>query len=449
MSSVLDIDALAESPLADLHALASELGVEDYRLRRKPDLTVAILVARGADEGEVRTAVEAKFAALEAVAAERAAAEEAELERQEQERRAQAEERRERQAAPREGGGAGQRARGERGGRGGERGARGGEVGARGGGGRGGERAARGGGDQRRQQRERGERTERDQRRDRPEKDGGVESAERGAATFEVSGVFEPRQGGGGMLRAELGARSPKDVEVGRSEARKFRLYRGDVVVGTAKKSRRAKGAGLLAGVATVNGHAAEELKGERVRFDDAQTAPPSAQLAKRLFKAAPFGRGSRTLLVGPARGAASELLARLAEQLAGESVHATLAVVAAPPDGARASAGQGYEMVTGTLAERSKEFTTGLDLAVERGKRIAESGGDAVVIVDGIDLLPTPEARKIFGAARNLAEHGSLTVVGSAAPGGELEALASTTAVIADGRKLKLDRKKSWSSFK
>ena len=64
MSAVLDIDNLLESPLADLHALAGELEIEDYRKLRKPELTVAILEARGISGDDVRPAVEAKAGAL-------------------------------------------------------------------------------------------------------------------------------------------------------------------------------------------------------------------------------------------------------------------------------------------------------------------------------------------------------------------------------------------------
>jgi transcription termination factor Rho len=445
MSSVLEIDALADSPLADLHALASELGVEDYRLKRKPDLAVAILVTRGADESAVRPEIEAKFAAIEQQRAQRLAELEAAEEQAEQERREAEEKRREQQRS--------QRARGEgQGGRGGrqqrQRGESRGESrgggeqrsGAKTGDGRRGEGARERGG--RGRERERGS-----------DKGRGEKPAEKPAAkpaeTFAVTGVFESRQGGGGMLRAELGVRSPADVEVGRAEVRKFRLYKGDQVSGTAKKARRAKGAGLLDMVQTINGLAPDQAKSERVRFDDAPTQQPSRQLAKKLFKAAPFGCGSRALVVGPARGAASQMLTQLAEQLGKENIHTTLAVVAAPPEGTPQAGGPGYEVVKGSLTANASEFTTGLQLAVERGKRVAEAGGDAVVVVDGIDLMPAPEAREVFNSARNLATHGSLTIVGSAAPGGELEALAGTTAVIADGRRLKLDKKKSWSSFK
>lgn len=502
MSQVLDIDGLLESPLADLHALAGELGLESYRLLRKPDLAVAVLVNRGADEAEARPAVEAKYADLQRIAAEQAAADAAAEEAADAERRAAERERREERQRDQRSRPAGQRGGGrESGGRGRERQGRERQGGERQGGERqSGERQR--GGDRSRQRGDRGGREERGgegrERSGRERSGGRAEGAERESApaeVFAVKGVFDPRQGGGGMLRAKLGGRSQGDVEVDRDEARKHRLFRGDAVTGEAQKLRRARGAGMLSSVATINGVPADQSKGERVRFDDAEAVPAAGQLAKRLFKAAPFGRGSRTLVVGPARGAASELLRKLAEQLAKEQVVTALAIVAAPPEGGAVAEGAGYDVIAGTLGsasgesaaaepapreqrsqdqgsqrqrsrggrgrggrsggggrggreQKTDEFTAGLQLALERGRRIAEAGGDAAVLVDGIDLLPAARAREIFVGARNLGAHGSLTIVGSAAPGGELEAIATATAVISDGRKLKLDKKHSWSNF-
>jgi transcription termination factor Rho len=74
-------------------------------------------------------------------------------------------------------------------------------------------------------------------------------------------------------------------------------------------------------------------------------------------------------------------------------------------------------------------------EMAVERAKRIAEQGGDAVVIVDGLDALAPPAARRVFGAARNTEEAGSLTVVAATGSAGELQRLATTRVVLtADG---------------
>ena len=69
--------------------------------------------------------------------------------------------------------------------------------------------------------------------------------------------------------------------------------------------------------------------------------------------------------------------------------------------------------------------------MAIERAKRIAERGGDAVVIVDGLDALAPPAARRVFGAARNTEEAGSLTVVAATGSAGELQRLATTRVVL------------------
>ena len=70
--------------------------------------------------------------------------------------------------------------------------------------------------------------------------------------------------------------------------------------------------------------------------------------------------------------------------------------------------------------------------MAVERAKRIAERGGDAIVIIDGLDALQPAAARRVFGAARNTEEAGSLTIVAATGSGGELQRLATTRVVLA-----------------
>jgi transcription termination factor Rho len=70
-------------------------------------------------------------------------------------------------------------------------------------------------------------------------------------------------------------------------------------------------------------------------------------------------------------------------------------------------------------------------EMAVERAKRIAERGGDAVVIVDGLDALAPAAARRVFGAARKTEEAGSVTVVAATGDAGELQRLATTRVVL------------------
>ncbi|MBJ7347921.1 MAG: Rho termination factor N-terminal domain-containing protein [Thermoleophilaceae bacterium] len=445
MSQVLDIDSLLESPLADLHALAGELGIESYRLMRKPDLTVAILVNRGQDEGSVRPEIEKKYAEIQRLAAEQLAALDAADEAAEQERNEKAQAAREQRSQAGRSTSAGGQGRSRQ--AGGQRGGRGRGAGAQGEGrqGEGRQQRARGGdGKQSEQRQPRGR--EGAQSQGAPQQ---PESGERKPQTFAVSGVFEPRQGGGGMVRPKLAGRSKEDVEVSRNDARKWRLFNGDMVAGEAKKSRRGRGAGLLSSVTTINGVPLDKISsGERAKFDEAATTAASGQLARKLFKHAKFGNGSRTLVVGSARGASSELMRELASQLSKDGLVTALIAVAAPPEAAEAAAGASYDFVAGSPTGKTDEVLGGAELAIERGKRLAEAGKDAVVLIDGIDLLPEQRARELFATARNLKELGSLTVVGAAAQGSVFEALATTIAIVAVGRKVKVDKKLSWSSF-
>ena len=74
-------------------------------------------------------------------------------------------------------------------------------------------------------------------------------------------------------------------------------------------------------------------------------------------------------------------------------------------------------------LRPAADELAQIAEMAVEHAKRIAERGGDAVVIVDGLDALAPAAARRVFAAARNTEEAGSLTIVAATGSGGELPA--------------------------
>ncbi|MFY9488162.1 MAG: Rho termination factor N-terminal domain-containing protein [Solirubrobacterales bacterium] len=471
MSHVLDIDTLLESPLADLHALAGELELDGYRMLRKADLTIAILESRGSVADEIRPAVEAKAAELAALRAEREriAAELAEAEEAEREEAARL--RRETSGA----------ARGERGGsrnRGGRgRGGSGGGSGERGRG-RGGER--RPGDRPDRKPRERGEQGGKagqsapaqstsgqassrgsSQRGGRGRGRGGDDSKQQGTQTQQtrtqqtqaqqtvtVTGVFEPGSGGGGRLRTNLAKRVRPDADVQRGEVRKWRLHRGDVVTGEARKTKRGRTDFQLAGITSVNGQDLAQREKNRVRFAEADAGGTGDRLAQKLFKHAPIGGGSRAVVTGPTRAAASEMIAKLADDLAGSGVVTALLVPVARPDGSAPTA-SGYDVVANEPGKPAEDISPALELVLERGKRIAESGRNAAVLIDGLDLLPGDKAAEVFNAARNLTQHGSLTVIGSAGAGSALEALATTIAVVSGGRRLKLDKKASWSADK
>lgn len=439
MGSVLDIDSLLESPLADLHALAGELDIESYRLLRKPDLTIAILEQRGAIADEIRPAVEAKAAELAAIRAERER-ELAELEAAEEAAREAAREeaaRRRREMPAQRGEGRDRQQRGQRGGRG------------RGGDRRPGERAER-------TQRGRGGRdTAKDRpaggtQRERGGRDRETKPAESDQPLVAISGVFEPGSGGGGRLRTDLARRTRGDADVQRGDVRRWRLHRGDTIAGEARKVKRGRTDYQLVSINSVNGLGEPPAEGNRVRFSEAEAAPAATgkRFAKKLFRHAPVFTGSRVIVTGPTRAAASEMLTRLAEELAGAGVATTLIVSVARPQGS-AQAASGYDLVVNEPGKTAGEALSAIELAIERGKRLAESDADAAVLIDGLDLLPAEKIDQLAGASRNLAQHGSLTVIGSAGTGSAIEAQATTIAVVAGGRRLKLDKQASWSADK
>jgi transcription termination factor Rho len=434
MTPVLDIDSLLESPFADLHALAGELGIEGYRLLRKSDLTIAILESRGAIADEIRPRVETKATELTALKAEReriaAEREEAEDAAREEAREQAARERRERPA---------QRTAGQqRSGRGGRSERSSGARESRPARERGGQRTAAS-----------GERDSQSQRRD-TRGDERARGAKQEPATPEptvtISGVFEPGSGGGGRLRTDLARRVRGDADVQRGDVRKWRLHRGDVISGDAKKIKRGRTDHQLVRIATVNGQTAEQRQTQSARFADAETAAPVERFAKKLFKHAPVMAGSRVVVTGPTRAAASQMTAQLAAELAATGVSTALVLTVARPEVSTHPAGV-YDLVAIEAGKPAEDALPAIELAIERGKRLAESGANAAVLVDGLDLLPSEKAAEIFNSSRNLAAHGSLTVIGSAGAGSALEAQATTIAVVSGGgRRLKLDKKASWS---
>ena len=433
MSAVLDIDNLLESPLADLHALAGELDIEGYRLLTKPDLTVAILETRGAIGDEIRPAVEAKSQELAVIKAERerelaakeeaedAAREAAEAERAEKARNTRNE----------------RSDRGDRGGR--ERGGRNRR------GGRGGERTRQGQGESR-TPRERGGRND---EKSTPAKSGAkTESKPReNEPTTPLSGVFEPGSGGGGRLRTDLTRRVRGDADVPRGEVRRWNLQRGDLLVGQVKKARRGRTDFVVASLESVNGldQAARKKPGQP--FDKREAAPIAGQYAKKTFKHAPVGAGSRLVVTGPTRAAASDMLKKLAEELAGSGVVTTLVIISARPE--QSESINGAEVIAGDATKAPEDVLPALELALERDKRLAETGRETALLVDGLDLLPQEKSSEIFNSARNLAQGGSLTIAAAGGAGSPLEALATSIGVVAGGRKLKLDKKSSWTASK
>lgn len=378
---VVDRSELEQSPLADLHALASELGIEGYRRLRKDDLVDAILTATGGDPG---VGAAAGAAGGEATATE---PEEAETGDAEGDRRP--------------------RRRRSRGGRGRTRDR---------------DPAAS---DEPEQAQEAG-----------PYVDGEVLDEETGDEEVRT-GVLSITEGGSAFMRADPFAPGRDDVYVSAAQIRRCELRPGDEVTGPVRPPRRSERRPSLVRVDTVNGAPAEP-PAERPAYAELTAVFASERLeTPDELAAVPIGKGSRVAVAGPPGAGATALLRRVISTVRERSPDIETVVVLAGvrPEEVTDWRRDGGALLAGGSFERPpEEHAQAAEMAVERGKRVAERGGDALVVIDSLDALPIASARRVFGAARNTEEAGSLTVIAATGLAAEPQRWATTRIVLEPG---------------
>ena len=404
--SVLNRKELADSPLADLHQIASELGVEGYRAMRKDDLIGAILAAGGAadepagadEEREEDTSEGTSEDTSEGTSegtsddtsegtsddtSEGTSDDTSEGTSEEAPDEVPEEEALERPA----------RGRGRR---------------------RGGRRSPAG--------------------EEEPE------VVEDEISDEEVAtGVLDVLANGSGFVRVDPAGQSRGDVYVSPAQIRRCELRAGDEVSGPARPPRRNERHPSLVRVETVNGAAAEPAE-ERPWFADLTPVFPSRKLnAPRSLKDAPFGLGSRVAIAGPPGSGATALLRDLAGELSGNEELAVQVVLvgALPEEVTEWHRADGLHVVGGSFDRSPDAQAQAAELAVERAKRRAERGGHAVVLIDSLEALPAGARRRVFGAGRATEQGGTLTVI--ATVGGDREPLrwATTRIVLGPDGKL------------
>ncbi len=395
--SIISPADLEASPLADLHALASALGIDGYRRLRKDDLVDAILERQGASAPPRRS--------------RRAAAEpEGEHEDAGDSQEGDARERPSRSGRARRDAAEPQDAAGPDDGDAQERPARSGRSRRRGGRGRG--RDGEGGG-------------RAEVRAEEPR-----EAAREDAIERIAEGVVELLPNGSGFMRVKAGEISDDDVYISAAQARRCELVSGDRISGPVRQARRSERHPSLIRIDTINGVAAEEAV-VGTRIEDLEVDFPTVALAlgddpalAEIAAAAPFGLGSRVLIVGPSRSGRSELLRRLRTALAaneGTEVE-LLAVGVRPEELSEWKEVPGATSSGLTFAASADAQEAAVEQAAERGRRIAVRGGNAVLLIDTLDGLAPGAARRVLAAARNLRGSGSLTIIATAraAIGGE-----------------------------
>jgi transcription termination factor Rho len=404
--SVLSRSALESSPLADLHAIASELGIDGFRRLRKADLVDRIVAHQGGDDDDesVSTGV------VDEAAAEPAS-----------------------------------RPKRRRGGRGRGRGDDGdGDADAEG------EDAETAGdlvkveGDASADDDE--EPVERPSRRGR-DRDRDGDREERVA-----EGVVELLANGSGFVRLTPSEPSDDDVYISPAQVRRCELMSGDRVSGPVRRPRRSERHPSLVRVDTINGAPAEEVA-EGTPYDELRCAWPSERIAldgdeptlKAIEWLTPIGRGSRVTITGGPRAGKSEALRRIAGALKGrEELELSVVLAGVRPEEAAEWAADGpvepaASLPLGAAADAQAQA---VERAIDTAKRIAARGGQAVVLVDSLDALAPGAARRALGAARAIVDGGTLTVIAASTlpVGGETTVVALDAALAGAGRFPALD---------
>ena len=419
--AVLERSELEASPLADLHAIADQVGLDGFRRLRKADLIDTILDRMGGGE--------------EASASTAAPAADTEQREPGARRRRGGRSRRSRSAAERE-------PEGDLDGE--EEGPRDAAPAA--------SRRSRG----------RGERSERSAREASAREASGREAStgetstreapeERGARDRIAEGVVELLGNGSAFLRVQPPEPSDEDVYISAAQVRRCELVSGDRVSGPVRTPRRSERYPSMARVDTINGVSAEAVA-EGPRYDDLPVAHPDKRLEldgndptlKAIEWLTPLGLGSRAVIVGPARAGKSETLRRILAALAGrEGLEVSVVLAGVRPE-------EIGDWQQGPLAPAvALNFAASQDVqgqavehAIDTARRVAVRGSDAVVLIDSLDGLHPNVARRALCAARNLAEGGSLTVIATAAHafGGESTVIALDAALTGTGRLPALD---------
>jgi transcription termination factor Rho len=451
--SVITRSALEASPLADLHTIASELGIDGYRRLRKADLVDRIIVQQGGEEAVAAAASDGdgsdevteapkrrsrgarssrsrrKDADEDVIATEDEVVEE-EIEAEEAaeievdvdiepvgdsdvETEAEAQERPKRRSR----------------------------------GGRGGRDRDRGGDRDRGSDRERGGDRNGDRDRDRDERDAAPADREDRI----IEGTVELLPNGSGFVRLTPPEPSDDDVYVSAAQVRRCELVSGDKVGGPVREPRRSERYPSLIRIDTINGRPADEVA-EGTHFDDLPCTLPTERLAlgsedatlKAIEWLTPIGKGSRVAIVGEAHAGKSEALKRLAgalKSVEGLEVHVVLAAVR-PEECAEWRAGEIEPVASLSLAASPDAAGQAVERAVDTAKRITARGGDVVVLIDGLDSVAPHAARRALAAARNVVDGGSLTIVATAtAPvGGETTIIALDRTLTRTGRFPALD---------
>jgi transcription termination factor Rho len=266
-----------------------------------------------------------------------------------------------------------------------------------------------------------------------------------------AEGVVEVLANGSAFLRVNPPEQSPDDLYISSAQVRRCELVSGDRVSGPVRTPRRSERYASLLRIETINGAPADEVAAG-TRYEDLPADWPSERVAlaagdptlEAIELLTPFGRGSRVVIAGGRFAGKSEVLRQIAVALQAQpELTLSVALVGVRPEEITQWQDGSLETEAAlNFAASADTQAQALERVLETARRTAARGGHAVVLIDTLDGLHPPAARKALAAARNLRDGGSLTVIATAtAPfGGETTVIALDPRAASAGRQPVVD---------
>jgi len=275
-------------------------------------------------------------------------------------------------------------------------------------------------------------------------------SAEKSGFEY-TRGVLEVLGEGYGFLRSPECNYLPgvEDVYVSPSQIKRFSLLTGDTITGQARRPREGEKYFALVRVENINGLSPDAGR-DRRRFDDLTPFYPEEKFSletspdeysgRIMDLLSPIGKGQRALIVSPPRAGKTILLQHIANAITANSPDSHLIILLIderPEEVTDMKRNVKGEVISSTFDEAPKRHVHIADLVLEKAKRMVECGRDVVILLDsitrlarannqvvphsgkilsgGVDSNALQRPKRFFGAARNIVEGGSLTIVGTA----------------------------------
>ena len=264
-----------------------------------------------------------------------------------------------------------------------------------------------------------------------------------------AEGILQTVDDGYGFLRGDSMLPTVNDVYVSQSQVRRFALRTGDLVMGQVRPPKDSEKYFGLLRVEAINGLNPEEAR-QRPNFEDLTAIFPQVMIdletgqpgmdnmSQRVLNLiAPIGRGQRGLIVSPPKAGKTYLLKAIAHGIMAnyDDIHLMVVLIGERPeevtDMKRSVVG---DVIASTFDEPVEDHTRVAEMALDRAKRLVESGKDVVILLDsitrlvraynlavpssgrtlsgGIDPVALYPPKRFFGAARNTEESGSLTIL-------------------------------------